>query len=83
MNSILAELGRAGVRHEAVEDAFALSSRIFKNFSFLFQDNESELRQLELVTSLFDHVAVECVNDIINLIDNDDAQCDANGGRAT
>lgn len=76
MNSILNELCKAGVRHEATEDVFAFSVQMFKNFEFLFQDDGSELRQLELIASLFDHIAVECVNDVTGLI-NDHGAADA------
>lgn len=68
MNSILSELGKAGVRHEATRDVFLFSSQLFDNFRFLFQNDESELRQLELAASLFDHITVECVNNIVSLV---------------
>ncbi|AFK83928.1 B91 [miniopterid betaherpesvirus 1] len=67
MNNILNELARVGVTHEKTEDAFSFAGEVYSRFKFLFQSGESELRQLELVTTLFDHVAVECVNDIVKL----------------
>lgn len=73
MNSILSELGKAGVRHEATGDVFLFSSQLFDNFRFLFQSDEAELRQLELTASLFDHITVECVNNIVSLVRDTEA----------
>lgn len=71
MNNILSELTRAGVAHEKTEDAFSFAAEVYSRFKFLFQNGESELRQLEHVATLFDHVAVECVNDVIRLSGDD------------
>lgn len=64
MNDLLSELRKDSAPHVTTEDVFAFSRRVFKNFGAIFQEWESDLRKLELVASLFDHVAVECVNDV-------------------
>lgn len=74
MNQIVRELNRCGLPHAKAEDVFTYVRDMFERFQFLFKpapECSSELRQLELVASLFDHVAVECVGDVMKLIDFD------------
>lgn len=68
MNEVLNELNRYTAPHKNTEDVFAFASSLFSNFRSVFQEWESELRQLELVASLFDHVGIECVNDVAGLM---------------
>ncbi|AKI29758.1 protein UL91 [Mandrillus leucophaeus cytomegalovirus] len=66
MNALLAELNRLGVAHRTTEDVFAFAENVFHNFGFLFQAEESDPRKIDLVSSLFEHLTVECVNDILD-----------------
>ncbi|AEV80627.1 protein UL91 [Cercopithecine betaherpesvirus 5] len=66
MNALLAELNRLGVAHLTTEDVFTFADNVFRNFSFLFQTEESGPRRIDLVSSLFEHLTVECVNDILD-----------------
>lgn len=72
MNSLLAELNRLGVAHATTEDVFIFVDRLFQHFSFLFQVEESGPRRLELVASVFEHLTVECVNDILDACSHPD-----------
>lgn len=65
MNDLLVELNRLGAASANTEDVFVAAGRLFRSFDFLFNEGESELRKLELTCSLFDHLATECVNDIV------------------
>lgn len=67
MNVILAELRRAGIEHETLEDVFSLAESISDACDFFRQPGESRLRVLDLAASLFDHVAAECIGDVAAL----------------
>ncbi|AKG51594.1 UL91 [Papio ursinus cytomegalovirus] len=73
MNALLAELNRLGVAHLTTEDVFTFAENVFHNFGFLFQTEESGPRKIDLVSSLFEHLTVECVNDILDA-------CSSSGG---
>ncbi|QQL09897.1 Ba126 [Baboon cytomegalovirus] len=72
MNALLAELNRLGVAHLTTEDVFTFAENVFHNFGFLFQTEESGPRKIDLVSSLFEHLTVECVNDILDACSSDE-----------
>ncbi|QQL09722.1 Ba126 [Baboon cytomegalovirus] len=74
MNALLAELNRLGVAHLTTEDVFTFAENVFHNFGFLFQTEESGPRKIDLVSSLFEHLTVECVNDILDACSSSDEQ---------
>ncbi|AWV68176.1 M91 protein [Murid betaherpesvirus 1] len=67
MNVILGELRKAGIEHETLEDVFRLAESIGEACDFFRQPGESRLRVLDLAVSLFDHVAAECIGDVVSL----------------
>nr|QXV67840.1 protein UL91 [Panine betaherpesvirus 2] len=80
MNALLTELNRLGVAHASSEDVFLFVDRLFHNFAFLFQTEESSPRRLELVSGLFEHLTVECVNDIVDACNHPDVPGTGGGG---
>ncbi|AKT72857.1 Cy126 [Cynomolgus cytomegalovirus] len=80
MNALLAELNRLGVSHVTTEDVFTFAENVFHNFGFLFQTEESGPRKIDLVSSLFEHLTVECVNDILDACSHESP--DGNGTSA-
>ncbi|AAP50651.1 protein UL91 [macacine betaherpesvirus 3] len=81
MNALLAELNRLGVSHVTTEDVFTFAENVFHNFGFLFQTEESGPRKIDLVSSLFEHLTVECVNDILDACSHESSP-DGNGTSA-
>ncbi|AEV80786.1 protein UL91 [Aotine betaherpesvirus 1] len=73
MNSLLAELNRLGVAHDMSEDLFGFADTLFRRFSFVFQDQESDPRKVDLLSSLFEHLTIECVNEILDLCADSEA----------
>nr|WEG69777.1 protein UL91 [Mastomys natalensis cytomegalovirus 3]WEG69917.1 protein UL91 [Mastomys natalensis cytomegalovirus 3]WEG70057.1 protein UL91 [Mastomys natalensis cytomegalovirus 3]WEG70197.1 protein UL91 [Mastomys natalensis cytomegalovirus 3]WEG70337.1 protein UL91 [Mastomys natalensis cytomegalovirus 3] len=81
MNVILGELNRAGIEHETLDDVFRLAESIAESCDFFRQPGESRFRVLDLAASLFDHVAAECVGDVIALgVESEDGGSDASAG---
>lgn len=74
MNEAVNELNLQNASRNSIEDIFSNVNEMFENFSFVFQETESDLRKLELVASLFDHITIECVNDIARIAD--EPRCD-------
>ncbi|AEV80942.1 protein UL91 [Saimiriine betaherpesvirus 4] len=70
MNSLLAELNRLGVPHDRSEDLLVFADTLFQKFSFVFQDQESNPRKVDLLSSLFEHLTIECVNEMLDLCAN-------------
>lgn len=67
MNVILGELNKAGIQHDTLHDVFQLAESIAESCEFFRQPGESRLRVLDLAASLFDHVAAECIVDVVSL----------------
>lgn len=80
---ILGELRKAGVDHERTDDVFRLAESIADACDFFKQPGESKLRVLDLSASLFDHVAAECIGDVISLKVADDASVSSGGDGRT
>lgn len=69
---MLGDLRRVNAPFRAAIDAFDFADAVFGNFDFVFHSEESGLRRLELVVSLFDHLAIECVNEVAGILDGRD-----------
>lgn len=78
MNVILTELKKAGIEHDTLDDVFKLAESIADSCDFFKQSGESRLRVLDLSASLFDHVATECIGEVISLgvTDSEDGDSD-------
>ncbi|AGE11561.1 GP91 [Caviid betaherpesvirus 2] len=70
MNEALKDITDSAKAHAAVEELFRYVDSVHRHFGFLFQTDESGLRRVECVASLFDHVAVESVHDVASLTGN-------------
>lgn len=75
MNDILHELNASIAPSESINDVFVFAKNMLEKFKFLHQEWESDLRTLELVSSLFDHLSIECVNGILDLKCVDGESC--------
>ncbi|AFX83405.1 B91 [Murid betaherpesvirus 8] len=67
MNVILGELKKAGIDHKNLDDVFRFAESLAESCEFFRQPGESRLRVLDLAASLFDHVATECIENVISL----------------
>lgn len=67
MNVILGELKKAGIDHKKLDDVFRFAESLVGSCEFFRQPGESRLRVLDLASSLFDHVAAECIENVISL----------------